>query len=122
MSDKPDFEWGRDKAYFVGTTSKGTKIYSGVDTADRSSRVFIFKRDHISKITGINTISIDITDLAQNEEIRNQIIKENPNWLAQYNTDTDKQENLKKNILVKITGEVIFSSVQAPEVYVFDNI
>lgn len=122
LSDKPDFEWSRDKAYLVGTTSKGTKIYSGVDTADRSSRVFIFKRDHISKITGINTISIDITDLAQNEEIRNQIIKENPNWLAQYNTDSDKQENLKKNILVRITGEVIFSSVQAPEVYVFDNI
>lgn len=121
FGDKSDFKWGRNEAHLVGTTGKGTLIYSTADPADRSARVFIFKRNYVSKIIGTNEIKIEVTDLSKNKTLIEKIRKENPYWLGKY-TDEEKSKVIQRNVQIKISGEVSFSTVRNPEVYVFDNI
>lgn len=122
LADKSDFQWGRNEAHLVGTTGKGTAIYSVGDPADRSARVFIFKRECISKIIGIDAINIEVMNFTMDEKARERILQETPDWLAQYNTDEEKKKVLQKSVQIKIAGEVAFSTIRDLEVYVFDNI
>lgn len=120
--DKPGFQWGQNQNHLVGTTNKGTLIYSTADPADRSARVFIFKKDCISKIVGIAEINIEVTDLFQNEELIRKILDTKPQWLENYNTDEEKRDAIQKNVQIKISGEVSFSTVRDLDIYIFDNI
>lgn len=120
--NKPGFQWGRNQSHLVGTTNKGTLIYSTADPADRSARVFIFKKDCISKIVGIAEMNIEVTDLFQNEELIRKILDTKPQWLENYNTDEEKRDAIQKNVQIKISGEVSFSTVRNLDIYIFDNI
>lgn len=120
--NKPGFQWGRNQSHLVGTTNKGTLIYSTADPADRSARVFIFKKDCISKVGGIAEINIEVTDLFQNDELIQKILDTKPQWLENYNTDEEKKDAIQKNVQIKISGEVSFSTVRNLDIYIFDNI
>ncbi len=118
----PDFLWSKPKPHSIGTTSKGVTIYSTGDPADRSARVFIFKRDCLSKIVGADEINIEVTDLANETIIMEKMIEENPYWLEKYDTEDAKRNFIRKNVKIKMSGEISFSIDRNPEVYVFDNI
>lgn len=120
--NKPGFQWGQNQSHLIGTTNKGTLIYSTADPADRSARVFIFKKDCISKIVGIAEMNIEITDLFRKEELIQKILDTKPQWLENYNTDEEKKDAIQKNVQIKISGEVSFSTVRNLDIYIFDNI
>ncbi len=122
FGDKPDFKWGRKEAHLVGTTGKGTSIYSTFDSADRGRRVFLFREADFSKILGVSEINVEITNLYQNEDLIQEILHENPHWLEKYDTDEAKRRALQKQVQINMSGVILFGTSPDPEVYVFDNL
>ena len=67
-------------------------------------------------------MNIEVTDLFQNEELIQKILDTKPQWLENYNTDEEKRDAIQKNVQIKISGEVSFSTVRNLDIYIFDNI
>lgn len=120
--NKPDFQWGKDINYLVGTTDHGTLIYSTIDSTDRNARVIIFKRDCISKITGIEDIDIKVDNTSDDKELVETLLNENPDWLEPYNTEEEKRNAILRNVYIQISKKISFSHTKEPDIYIFDNI
>ena len=104
----------------VGITGKGTHIYTTNDLANTGTRVIIFRKAHISKVS--MKLKIDITNLNENGTQREKIIKQKPNWLDKYHDDKEKEEILRCSALIHMYGKLSFSIAEKASIFIFWNI
>lgn len=108
------------KDNLVGITGKGTHIYTTNDLANTGTRVIIFRKAHISKVS--MKLKIDITNLNENGTQREKIIKQKPNWLDKYHDDKEKEEILRCSALIHMSGKLSFSIAEKASIFIFWNI
>jgi hypothetical protein len=108
----------------IGVTSKGAKIYSAGDPADKSSRVIFLRIRDVSKIDFMG-FGIDVKDLnlQENEHIVNDIMDEKPGWLITISSSIEEQRTfLRSQAQINMSGVASLHIANNIEVVFVDNI
>lgn len=117
--DIPDFKTIFNNK-LIGITGKGAHIYAFNDHANQGVRMILFQKTDISKVT--IELDIKVTDLNEDNTLRNTILYEKPYWLNKYQSDNEKDEYLRTHAEIDISGNISFQIAHSNSILILENI